>query len=486
MSEHQIIHTGADPRRWPEFSALREEINKLSHPARPEVNWRLIESLSLSLFRTNGVDLQTAAYYTLARTHLGGLSGFTEGCEMMASLISNQWNELWPEQLHARGEMLEWFNARVGNYIRHFSYKTEDLRMVYRAERALKAITDKLEQVELKRMPRIENLLYFVQSTAQKLDKSLEDEKAAQEKESQMPPLVFIPTKQTDSVTPPPAEISLEEQKVTTALLPEPLMPLPSPTPPPPLPPTEEIKAENNVVDDVDTVNNSVDQPVNSTVDSPVNKTEPKPASRWGIWSGLALGIVMSIGAAALYYQFAIKPDLNQLNVIQKEFNESPKAWMANPLLATYQQQMNLLTEHGPLDNLNTAGKISAIAKKEWPDDLQQQLGTKHWQQLLQARAGSGAPSDNYYQAKQQVQQLSDRLLQLEQQKGSVTISYLKSAIYGIQQKLDGDVPLEELLRQLALSHAEGTEADPALLKQIDDRFNTLLSRYYQTKGTAQ
>ena len=55
-------------RQWPEFSAIREEINKINHPARPEVNWRLIESLALTLFRTNGVDLQTTAYYALART----------------------------------------------------------------------------------------------------------------------------------------------------------------------------------------------------------------------------------------------------------------------------------------------------------------------------------------------------------------------------------------------------------------------------------
>ncbi len=40
-SENIIIQTGGDPRHWPEFSAIREEINKINHPARPEVNWRL-------------------------------------------------------------------------------------------------------------------------------------------------------------------------------------------------------------------------------------------------------------------------------------------------------------------------------------------------------------------------------------------------------------------------------------------------------------
>lgn len=61
----QTITTGADPRDLPEFSAIREEINKASHPSQPELNWKLVESLALTIFKANGVDLHTATYYTL-------------------------------------------------------------------------------------------------------------------------------------------------------------------------------------------------------------------------------------------------------------------------------------------------------------------------------------------------------------------------------------------------------------------------------------
>ncbi|WP_333958713.1 type VI secretion system ImpA family N-terminal domain-containing protein, partial [Escherichia coli] len=64
----QTIVTGSDPRGLPEFSAIREEINKASHPSQPELNWKLVESLALAIFKANGVDLHTATYYTLART----------------------------------------------------------------------------------------------------------------------------------------------------------------------------------------------------------------------------------------------------------------------------------------------------------------------------------------------------------------------------------------------------------------------------------
>ena len=53
----QTIVTGSDPRGLPEFSAIREEINKASHPSQPELNWKLVESLALAIFKANGVDL---------------------------------------------------------------------------------------------------------------------------------------------------------------------------------------------------------------------------------------------------------------------------------------------------------------------------------------------------------------------------------------------------------------------------------------------
>ena len=72
---------GVDPRMLPEYEALRAEINKLSHASRPEVDWVRIHQLASQIFEKHGVDLQTAIYFTLARSRIQGLSGFTEGCE---------------------------------------------------------------------------------------------------------------------------------------------------------------------------------------------------------------------------------------------------------------------------------------------------------------------------------------------------------------------------------------------------------------------
>lgn len=103
----QTIVTGSDPRALPEFSAIREEINKANHPSQPELNWKLVESLALSIFKANGVDLHTATYYTLARTRNQGLAGFCEGSELLAAMITHEWDKFWPQGGPARTEMLD-------------------------------------------------------------------------------------------------------------------------------------------------------------------------------------------------------------------------------------------------------------------------------------------------------------------------------------------------------------------------------------------
>ena len=85
------LKTGGDPRTLADYARLRDEMNKLTHPARPDVNWRLAEKLCLSLFEHNGVELQTAAWYTLVRMHLAGLYGMNEGLAILVALVSRQW-----------------------------------------------------------------------------------------------------------------------------------------------------------------------------------------------------------------------------------------------------------------------------------------------------------------------------------------------------------------------------------------------------------
>ena len=42
-SPSRQIKTGSDPRTLPDYAALRDELSKLSHPARPDMNWHYVE-----------------------------------------------------------------------------------------------------------------------------------------------------------------------------------------------------------------------------------------------------------------------------------------------------------------------------------------------------------------------------------------------------------------------------------------------------------
>ena len=70
---------GGDPCTYKESGELQAEMSKLTHPARPDVDWRQVEKLCLALFRQNGVELQTLVCYVLAITRRQGLAGMADG-----------------------------------------------------------------------------------------------------------------------------------------------------------------------------------------------------------------------------------------------------------------------------------------------------------------------------------------------------------------------------------------------------------------------
>ncbi|ELX8379057.1 hypothetical protein AB7Y49_00950 [Providencia vermicola] len=48
------LRLGGDPRTLADFSALKNELNKRFHPARPDIDWTRAHELCLSLFNQNG------------------------------------------------------------------------------------------------------------------------------------------------------------------------------------------------------------------------------------------------------------------------------------------------------------------------------------------------------------------------------------------------------------------------------------------------
>ncbi|WP_207870071.1 OmpA family protein [Pseudomonas sp. 51_B] len=115
------VRLGADPGNLDEFKLLHGELAKLNHPACPDVDWAKVEGLSLRLFELNGVELQTAVAFVLARSYRTGLAGLTEGLALLSTL-TDQWPRLWPVQASARLDLMAWLFAQLHPLVRRVEW----------------------------------------------------------------------------------------------------------------------------------------------------------------------------------------------------------------------------------------------------------------------------------------------------------------------------------------------------------------------------
>jgi len=197
VNNHNQLKTGSDPRALPDYVALRDELAKLSHPARPDVNWARVEQLSLSLFRQNGVELQTVCWYTLARTRQAGMNGLNEGLAIIEALLMHQWGVMWPQPVHARMEILAAFSQRLQSMLRTLSLRYADLPLVYQAEQHLNGIRQVLQRLELKNVSQMGELCTFMHNAATRLENM--------DAESSDNNAVILPASSCDSPGPTPA-----------------------------------------------------------------------------------------------------------------------------------------------------------------------------------------------------------------------------------------------------------------------------------------
>ncbi|RII77149.1 OmpA family protein [Pseudomonas monteilii] len=111
------VRLGGDPGNLDEFKLLHDELAKLNHPACPDVDWAKVEGLSLRLFELNGVELQAAVAFVLARSYRTGLAGLTEGLALLSTL-TDEWPRLWPVQASARIDLIAWLFAQLHPFVR--------------------------------------------------------------------------------------------------------------------------------------------------------------------------------------------------------------------------------------------------------------------------------------------------------------------------------------------------------------------------------
>ncbi|MDS0937990.1 type VI secretion system protein TssA [Enterobacter hormaechei] len=99
----EINPTGEDPGYEDDFQRIREEVNKLSG-----IDTGLICQLAEKVLTTEAKDVRVATYYCWARLHQDGETGFAEGLELLAGLLTQYGTQLHPQRERSRKPALEW------------------------------------------------------------------------------------------------------------------------------------------------------------------------------------------------------------------------------------------------------------------------------------------------------------------------------------------------------------------------------------------
>ena len=402
------VKTGADPRQLPDFIALRDEISKLSHPARPDVNWALVEKLSLTLFEHNGVELQTAAWYTLARTHIAAVDGMNEGLAVIHAMMAHQWALMWPQPVHSRVEIISGLSQRLQKVFRTLTLSHHDLPALYQCEKQLTALSDVLTRHELKQACQLDGLSRQVQQAMTRFENSPMQEEHA-------PPAML-----------PPQALSAErpnsESRLVYVIRPEPEVGVEVVHELPPAPPKWPL-----------------------FVGGMLTAFALSATSLWG-WNALhrtdESAQVLSASVSALPTPLTTE----QLSTLQ----HTDKPLNASKWLAQASEQLDAVAKLSPGWSLQYGNQILSQARTLWPNESEVQQMQQRWQQQLAMNTLPDNTLTGWHQGMVQLQTLVDQLNALDGQRGKyITVSELKSSVFGMMTSFRETVPLEEQLRVL-------------------------------------
>lgn len=450
------LKTGGDPRTLPDYAALRDELSKLTHPARPDVDWHHAEKCCLSLFELNGVELQTAAWYTLARTELAGVTGLNDGLTLLAALISHHWGALWPQPVHARLAILSTLSQRLQQRMRAIPLSYSDLCQVYLAEQQLTALGETLQRLELRHLSQLDALRVLMHNSAARLEQS---EGTAESDPPCRQNIAMPATTVQDAGIADRAHcgIPVTEQHCPAEIQRRTLF--------------SQSKKQN-------------------LVNAKATAVCPKKAWRPFVAGMGTMLVTGSLIVGGGYYaqrtdplQAQLAASLAPLPVAltpeQLEALQHRNARLQDMTVQTAEQLDRL--ERLPSDwTMSYSRQLAEQAQKLWPEQAKPLM--QQWQRQRSAAALPTAQLNGWHQGMSSLQKLSDRLNGLDEQKGKyMTVSELKSVVFSTVQAFNQSLPAEEQLRILSQTPA-GEPLPAAASARLEMHLKQLTARYAEIK----
>lgn len=156
--------------------------------------------------------------------------------------------------------------------------------------------------------------------------------------------------------------------------------------------------------------------------------------------------------------------------------------WLTTPDLDSYGQRLQQISDVSPLQPLETGTLMTRTADSRWPESLQQQQATAQWNTVLKTHAQSSPQMKGWQQARQNLREFADLMMQRETEQKGFTLSYIKTVTWQAERLLNQETPLEYLLTQYQDARARKQNTD-ALEKEINERLDGVLSRWLLLKN---
>ncbi|HAG7417981.1 TPA: hypothetical protein HGR07_24675, partial [Escherichia coli] len=140
-------------------------------------------------------------------------------------------------------------------------------------------------------------------------------------------------------------------------------------------------------------------------------------------------------------------------------------------------QQITRLAELPPAYNLQRSAQLLQQLMVLFPDNPRVQEMVDNWQKSVRSRALPEEAMTGWNEGMTRLQQLAERLNRLDEQRGKyMTVSELKTEVFGIMQAFNRHIPAEEQLRRYGEARQQNDSEQQQ--KQAEMALNQLINRY--------
>ena len=135
------------------YIKVRDHINRHSFTN----NWRETKQLIEEINQDTGINFMAAVYYAVAAAKTEGIKGLASGLEIVLAAIAQSGIDTISQK--KQNDAINWMFGLTKNEVKAFELSNQDLRDLYRCERACAAIKDNTHSDQLPNLEIVQQLL---------------------------------------------------------------------------------------------------------------------------------------------------------------------------------------------------------------------------------------------------------------------------------------------------------------------------------------